>query len=73
LAVEPIGQAKGIPLVGLDHPFGAFLPMDAVNGHIQLQEILLKISVIMSCVLEDYVYSGSFLSGRTKESSSEYT
>jgi hypothetical protein len=49
---EPIGQAEGIPLVGLEHPFGPLLHMDALDGNIQLQQILLEICVIVPGVLK---------------------
>jgi len=52
LRVEPVGQAKSIALVGLDHPFGALLHLDAVDGHIQVQQILVEIFVIVAGVLK---------------------
>jgi hypothetical protein len=52
LRVEPIGQAEGIALVGLEHPFGPLLHVDAVDRHVQLQQILLKIFVIVPGVLK---------------------
>ena len=63
LRVEPIGQAEGIPLVGLEHPFGPLLHMDAVDSNIQLQQILLKIFVIVPGVLKQdrYLFEGRVL------------
>ena len=49
---EPIGQAEGIALSGLEHPFGPLLHMDALDRHIQLQQIWLTIFVIVPGVLK---------------------
>jgi hypothetical protein len=52
LGVEPIGQAEGIALIGLEHPFGPLLHVDAVDRHIQFQQKLLKIFMIVPGVLK---------------------
>ena len=52
LGVEPVRQAERIPFISLHHPFGSFLHVDAVDGDIQIQQILLKQAMIMASVLQ---------------------
>src|SRR5215469_14693274 len=54
LRVEPVRQTECIPFIGLDHPFGTFLHMNAVDSNIQLEQILLKQPVVMASMFQQY-------------------
>jgi hypothetical protein len=55
LIVQRLGQTQAVTLIRFHQACRALLHMDALDRHLQLQQVLFKGSLVVACVFEDNI------------------